>query len=624
MNALRSDFTASPEVIGLDDLYLSPLNPRQSHDEASIALLADSLVTCGLMQNLGGYRDGEGRVGIVFGGRRLAALRIAVARRPDLAHVPVALAPDEETARLWAESENIAREALAPVDEIRAYGRMRDSGATVAQIAQAFGVTEAHVYRRVKLADLPPFVLDALAAGKIGLGIASAFTVSQDTELSQQVLARVLSSSWALSEHEVRKMLQPEAVGLTDRRVRFVGEEAYVAAGGHLTRDLFSDAVFFEDVGLLDRLFAEKLEAAAEAERSREGWAWARKVDQSYFGSEAMDDLLGRGFARVYPVPVDLSEEETEEYGQLADLDHEGELDEAGEARMAELDAKSQAYLPNQKAVAGVCLYVDHSGCIRQMDGLIRAEDVPAAVEAGVIEARSTSAQTEAPAAPKSPYSGALVEDMKAIRLAAVQTALLDCPEMVLNLLAFGLSTASGVGTSIFDLQPGCPMNAPKEREGLIFSDRLAHPPRSYEAWSRPDLRCDDLVAAFREFVEQGKKARNAAITEGIARTLPYAAAEPDFFAMIEADSGASIRKVWTPTAANFFGRVSGAYLDDLFVSLIEAEASDSRVKAFRDKKKKEKADAMERLFGEPEYQAALGVTADQKARIAAWVPDCF
>ena len=334
MNALRSDFAPSPEVIELANLYLSPLNPRQTHEASSIALLADSLVTCGLMQNLGGFRDPDGRVGIVFGGRRLAALRIAVERRPDLAQVPVAIAPDEDTARMWAQSENIAREALAPAEEVRAYGRMRDAGSSVPQIAQAFGVTEAHVYRRLKLADLPAFVLDALDAQKISLGIAAAFTVSNDLELSENVLARILTARGSFSEHDVRRMLQPQSVGPRDRRVRFVGEDAYIAAGGRITRDLFSDSVFFEDLALLDRLFAERLQAEAESQSF--GWAWVDRVDQTYFGADGMKELLGSSFARLYRIEGDLSEEEAAEYDELADLAHGDALDEDGQASRSE------------------------------------------------------------------------------------------------------------------------------------------------------------------------------------------------------------------------------------------------------------------------------------------------
>ncbi|TKA93793.1 chromosome partitioning protein ParB, partial [Cereibacter changlensis] len=106
--------------------------PRQDADAEGIALLAESLIACGLVQNLGGLRDEAGRVAIVFGGRRLRALQIAVETRPDLAMVPVRIAPDAMTAQAWASAENTARQDLNVVDEIRAYGAMAESGAAVA------------------------------------------------------------------------------------------------------------------------------------------------------------------------------------------------------------------------------------------------------------------------------------------------------------------------------------------------------------------------------------------------------------------------------------------------------------------------------------------------------------
>lgn len=195
---------------------------------------------------------------------------------------------------------------------------------------------------------------------------------------------------------------------------------------------------------------------------------------------------------------------------------------------------------------------------------------------------------------------------------------------MVFDLLAFGLSLASGVSTNVFDLSPGRPMNCPSKTEGLEWSDRLAHPPAEHEAWSRPELRVKDLAQAFRDFTAAGKKARNAALVEGMARTLPYGAGNADFFALIEADSGASIRKVWTPTAENFFNRVSADYLDSLHLDLTGCDPECNGFKAHRAQKKAEKARCMERLFSDAEYQKAWRITAEAKARIDAWVPDCF
>lgn len=123
--------TAPIQYFPLSALYLSDINPRQDVDADRIDQLADSIVAVGLLQNLAGLADEAGHVGIVAGGRRLRALIRAfekhadlLDRRPELAEIPVRLAPDEATARAWASVENAAREDLHPADEIRAYGRM--------------------------------------------------------------------------------------------------------------------------------------------------------------------------------------------------------------------------------------------------------------------------------------------------------------------------------------------------------------------------------------------------------------------------------------------------------------------------------------------------------------------
>ena len=615
---------ASIQYFPLAQLYVSDLNPRQDADPEGIDLLADSLAMIGLIQNLSGILDGEGRVGIVAGGRRLRAIARAVERdatvterHPELASIPVRIAPDETTARAWASAENAAREDLAPADEIRAYGRMKEAGADVSAIARSFGKTEAHVYRRLALAALPAPVLDALKEGEISLGMAKAFTVSQDEALTLTVLAEVKGRD--VSEHRIKQALQPAAVSATDRRARFVGLDAYEAAGGSVSRDLFSDTVALHDVDLLQDLFTERLNA--EAGTLAAGWKWAEVMADEYVSYSVTEKL-----ARLYPVEGVLTEEQAERYDELAELANADALDEAGQAELDTLEAIIKGdFTDAQRAVAGYYVYVSHSGTVQLSGPWVRTEDRAAAIEAGTLAGHAAHADGgDAAPAPKSPYSGALVEDMKAIRLAAIQTALLDKPEMVFDLLAFGLSLASGVSTSVFDLSPGRPMNCPSKTDGLEWSDRLAHPPAGHEAWSRPELRIEDLAQAFRDFTAAGKKARNAALVEGMARTLPYGAGNAAFFALIEADSGASIRKVWTPTAENFFNRVSADYLDALHLDLTGCDPQGSGFKAFKSQKKGEKAAGMERLFTDPDYQRAWQIDAEKKARIDAWVPDCF
>lgn len=620
MNAITVATVAAPviEIVPLADLYLSPLNPRQDASADGVALLADSLVTCGLIQSLAGLRDAEGKVGVVAGGRRLRALALAAERRPDLAMVPVRLAPDEDTARAWATTENVAREPLSPADEIRAYGQMRAAGATVAVIAQTFGVKEAQVYGRLRLADLPEDVLSALRTGEISFATAKLFTLSNDRDRILAVLANVRGDQGRWSEHGIKHALLPQSIKETDRRLRFVGIAAYQAAGGEIVRDLFGDETHATNGELLDRLFEERLIAEAEALRVAGGWKWATIETGPQFDYATRD-----GFERVYPQERVLPEAEQAEYDEIALLMEEGEgLTEAQETRLEALEAMQEpVYTAEQAAVAGLWVRVDYQGAICVERGFVASEDVAEAVERGILDTIPEPSKAAGGRAEASPYSGALAQDLRAIRLAAVQTALLAKPELVLDLLAFGLSAASGATGSVFGIRPDRPMNKPAAEDGLTFDDRLEHPPHGHEAWGRPELSVADMVEAFAGFQGEGKKARNAAITAGIARTLPYGAEGADFFAHIETLSGARIRDVWTPTAAGFFGRVSADYLTDLLAELLGADAEDKRVKSFKSQKKGAKAEAMERLFSDPEYQAAMGVTAEQRKRIADWVP---
>lgn len=98
---------------------------------------------------------------------------------------------------------------------------MAARGVPVPSIAVAFGVTEQHVYRRLKLASLPGPVLDALKTGEITLSGAAAFTVSEDEANTLAVLEKVRGAGY--SDHQIKQMLKPDAARSTDRRVKFVG-----------------------------------------------------------------------------------------------------------------------------------------------------------------------------------------------------------------------------------------------------------------------------------------------------------------------------------------------------------------------------------------------------------------
>lgn len=292
--------------IPLRSLYIHDLNARSEPTPEEIRLLADSIEREGLLQNLCGFRDGGDTIGIVAGGRRLRALQLLHgAEAEDL--IPVYVTEDNEQARSWAGTENTARAALHPADEIRAYGRARLAGRSDADIAKSFAKTEKHVKQRLKLASLPAPVLDALRADKITLDVAAALTVDPNKDRVLGILDTAIQRG--MSANEVRNAIAQGKVSATDRRALFVGVDRYQAEGGIVLPSLFSEDVILEDADLLNQLFADRLQHEAQVWMAR-GAAWVETTTEHYISS---DIEIPKGFRACYPPAIDLPEADAAE-----------------------------------------------------------------------------------------------------------------------------------------------------------------------------------------------------------------------------------------------------------------------------------------------------------------------
>src|SRR3546814_7697229 len=79
--------------------------------------------------------------------------------------------------------------------------------------------------------------------------------------------------------HQIRAMLTQEKVADTDKHFRIVGVEAYCAAGGTFTTDLFGERRYCDDAGLFMDLVQDRLDAIAKAARE-DGWRDAEGQDR--------------------------------------------------------------------------------------------------------------------------------------------------------------------------------------------------------------------------------------------------------------------------------------------------------------------------------------------------------
>jgi ParB family chromosome partitioning protein len=365
-----------------------------------------------------------------------------------------------------------------------------------------------------------------------------------------------------------------------DRRVRFVGVDAYTTAGGALTRDLFSDVAVIEDFPLLERLFAEKVDAT-RAKFLERGWAWAEFVDGTY-----LPYGIGAGMERRY-----------------------SELSTA------------------QRAVCGVFFFVSVDGvCDMGKDsrtwagGFIRREDRARAIEAGVLspppEAEAPGTGDDAATDPGAGFSAALLADLRAIRLHAFHEAMLENRDTALELIAYALSPCSGLAQGLLDVSVRAQKNAPDNADGFDGDPRLGSGPAS----AAPVPWADRVVAD-----PESKIA--AALVPALTYGLSHGASDPDRMALFrdfEQQLGTDMRAFWTPTRENFFARVPAAVLEAIYAQIFALAPADEDARAFARMKKGAKANLLHMLFNgdEKTRRAYRLMTDDAMARISAWTPE--
>ncbi|MGJ5182059.1 ParB N-terminal domain-containing protein [Bradyrhizobium oligotrophicum] len=387
--------TLSPSRdIPFNKLVLSQSNVRRIKGGVSIEQLAESIAERTLLQSLNvrAVLDDEGRETGMFevpaGGRRYRALELLVKqKRMAKTQAVPCVVRDQGSALDDSLAENDQRVGLHPLDQFRAFQALRDSGMGEEEIAARHFVTVAVVKQRLRLAAVSPALLDVYAADGMTLEQLMAFTVTADHARQQEVWDKVIHSG-SDAPYQIRRQLTEQTVQAFDRRVQFVGLAAYEAAGGVVLRDLFEadDGGWLQDVALLDRLVAEKLQT--EAERiGAEGWKWIVAAVDFPFGHT-------RGLRELHGEPAELTADEqaaiealrAEQTKLEADYGQAEELPEDVDRRLGEIEAALQSfderpmiYDAAEMARAGAFVSIDSEGRPRVARGFVRPEDEVAA-----------------------------------------------------------------------------------------------------------------------------------------------------------------------------------------------------------------------------------------------------
>ena len=663
--------------IPLARLELSSDNVRKTPTDASaFTELKASIAAHGLLENLIARAmepgtDCVARYAVIAGGRRLAAMQALAAEgaldedHPVLCRMIGSIVAAEEVSL----AENSVRAAMHPADQVEAFRRLADAGSTAAAIAARFGVSERTVEKRLRLGNAAPVLLEAYRAGEIDLEMLMAFAATTDHARQNAVWETVSQQGYRPGAWQIKRLLTEDRVPATSAIARFVGIEAYEAAGGRIDRDLFAEederGIWFDDPDLLNKLAIDSLQVAARELETRWKWAEAR-LDVDWSATAA--------FGRVRPQPAEPTDEEKAEIerlrtrnGELANMDDEDWTEElveeadANETRLDEIEAMIEAravYRREDIAIAGCIATVGNGGELKLIQGLVRPEDMPAreAGEAGAaghddtgdeentisgidaptfVAPLASPGDAEAEARKEAGVGIGLADDLRAIRTAIVKSQLACDFEAAFDLLLFQLARSvftTGYHDDALDIRAAETPDRPAMRvnddafgtinvgEKHLEIDRAA---QELDWTGLPDAE------AFAELRALPERDKHILFASCVARTLkgqlafePKARPEVEAtVARLDIDFAAAVRgnrdQVWT--ADLLWSRLR----KDRILAIARETLGEPWAEAEARQKKADIARAMQDVFAHGDGIPA-GVTAEGRAAAIAWTPPGF
>jgi ParB family chromosome partitioning protein len=617
-------------------LRVSQANVRKIERDAGLDALAASIAEHGLLQPLV-VSPAKGRkplFDIHAGARRWRAIGLLIERDlwPEDRMVDVRLLDcAEASAREASLAENILREAMAPADEARAYHDVIADGADVEAVARRFGVTVRHVQGRLRLADLADPIFEALAGGDITLDVAMAYGATGD-QARQLLVWERLSGNWqGENPQAIRRALADDALAADHPVALFLGEAEYLACGGRIERDLFSEEGqgSWIDGELARDLAMRKLAHEADVAALGCRLGWVRPCLASCVTHDQTRDLQVYWPQQAEPTAEVLARiaEIEARMGDIADaLDEapdgseDGLLEQEYDALALERDRlrRTDPIIPDEDRLrVGTFLRLDLAGRPQLHDMFYRIRAVDADEEGRVSEERGPM-DTEAAPAP-SAYPRSLEEQLAMDRRDVLALHVARDPELALDLAMFSLASAVA--------EPGCPIQTgctvrlgdrgdPKGVNGIPPSQAALQLSELEAVLGRGWCQGDDAFAAFQEFRRLDVDTRLAWLALAVGRSLRASLAGGDHDLPFQTQLGALIgidtAQTWRPGAEGFFDRLRKAAILEILGD-IDPSLPARHVVA----KKAELAGIATRLCA-----GEAIVEADIRQRALAWVPE--
>jgi ParB family transcriptional regulator, chromosome partitioning protein len=198
--------SADPATISIKNVQPNPHQPRRHFNEATLAELAASIKSAGLIQPIIVRPAGDGYE-LIAGERRLRAAQLA-----GLTDIPAIVRQVDSTAQAQlALIENIQREDLNPLDRAAAYQSLIDQlGLTQNELASRLGEERSSIANFLRLLNLAEPVRALVQSGKLSFGHAKLLAGIDDPAEQLRLAELALQSDLS-----VRNLEQILRTGLT-------------------------------------------------------------------------------------------------------------------------------------------------------------------------------------------------------------------------------------------------------------------------------------------------------------------------------------------------------------------------------------------------------------------------
>lgn len=546
------EITRESVLVPLDRIVVWSGNVRRTGVEDDIEALIASIAAHGLIQPLTVYDEGKFHY-VVAGQRRLIALQKLADRKViDKKHPVRCVVVAKQDALEIGIAENAIRADMHPADQYEAWRDLAEGGMSVADIAARFGTEETQVVKLLKLGRVAPELIDLYRDNVINLEELQAFTITDDQEEQVRVWMSLKGApSYRRAAHVIREALTQDEVKTSDKRVKFIGLEAYERAGGTVRRDLFDEdgRGWVSDIALLNRLVDEKL-AATIAEVKAEGWKWV-EFRESFSHADRNKFVVEKGKqSALTPAEKEAYKELKDEADALDRRSYAGDEDlteeeearlEALNERIEQIDERPQVYTKAVMKRSGVIITLEYGG-IDIDRGLTRKADAVKEKDAATSEDAEKEEPTGIPAG--------LARELKDHATAALQVALAENPDAALQALVFCAirgSFSAGVNVD-FDnnaIPTGCA--ADRHIDALANEAADGLPDDDYDGRALWDGLGECDTRKLLEILAT-HTARTADIYDLRGK-------------MIASYMGVDIRKWFTPDAENYFGSISKAQI---------------------------------------------------------------